>query len=50
MPELNEYHKKVLEEKKAYVTYSIKHPMSLEQRLSQCKRLREQRLARESRL
>lgn len=48
MPELNEYHKKVMEEKIAHMDYLIKHPMSQEQRLSQCKRLREQRLARET--
>lgn len=50
MPELNDYHKKVMEEKIAYVDYLIKHPTSLEQRLNQCKHLRKQRLARESKL
>ena len=48
MPELNEYHKKVMQEKIAYIAYSQQHPRSLEERLNQCRRLREQRLARES--
>ena len=46
--QLNEYHKKVNAAKKASMAYWREHPLSLEECLAQFKRLREQRLARES--
>ena len=46
--QLNEYHKKVNAQKMASMAYWREHPLSLEQCLAQFKRLREQRLARES--
>ena len=45
---LNEYHKKVTIEKMKSVAYWQQHPISHEECLKQFKRLREQRLARES--
>ena len=50
MTVLNKYHHKVTMEKMKSVTYWQQHPISHEECLSQFKRLREQRLARESRL
>ncbi len=47
---LNEYHKKVNAQKQKSMEYWREHPLSLEECLNQFKRLREQRLARESRL
>ena len=48
MTVLNNYHRKVTMEKKKSVAYWLQHPISHEECLSQFKRLREQRLARES--
>ncbi len=48
--QLNEYHKKVNAQKMASMAYWREHPLSQEECLAQFKRLREQRLARESRL
>ena len=47
---LNDYHKKVTMEKMKSVAYWQQHPISHEECLNQFKRLREQRLARESKL
>jgi hypothetical protein len=47
---LNSYHRKVTQEKMNSVAYWQLHPISHEECLSQFKRLREQRLARESKL
>lgn len=49
MPELNEYHLWMLEQTKKSVAYWTEHPMSPEECSNQFKRLREQRIARESR-
>lgn len=46
--QLNDYHKKVNAQKMASMAYWREHP--LEKCLAQFKRLREQRLARESKL
>ena len=48
MPELNDYHKDQIEKKRVFMTYMKAHPMFLEECLNQYKRLREQRIARES--
>jgi len=48
--QLNEYHKKVNAQKMASMAYWREHPLTLEKSLAQLKRLREQRLARESKL
>ena len=48
--QLNEYHKKVNAQMQKRMAYWREHPLSLEECLAQLKRLREQRLARESRL
>lgn len=48
--QLNDYHKKVNALKMASMAYWREHPLSLEECLAQFKRLREQRLARESKL
>ena len=48
--QLNDYHKKVNAQKMASMAYWREHPLSLEECLAQFKRLREQRLARESKL
>lgn len=48
MANITEHHRQVTEAKKASVAFWQKHPMSLSERLSQFKRLRERRLARES--
>lgn len=48
--QLNDYHKKVNAMKMASMAYWREHPLSLEECLAQFKRLREQRLARESKL
>ncbi len=50
MTKLNDYHLKVTQEKMKSVAYWQQHPISHEECLSQFKRLREQRLARESKL
>jgi len=50
MPELNEYHKQQIEKKRIFQAFMQQHPLSQEECLNQCKRLREQRIARESRL
>ena len=50
MTALNDYHLKVTMEKKKSVAYWLQHPISHEACLRQFKRLREQRLARESKL
>ena len=42
---LNDYHRKVTQEKMSTVAYWQQHPISHEACLSQFKRLREQRLA-----
>jgi hypothetical protein len=47
---LNDYHKKVNAEKKAKVAYWKTHPIPREEALRRLKMLREQRLARESKL
>ena len=46
--QLTDYHKRITAEKKKSVAYWMKHPQSHEECLTQFKRLREQRLARES--
>jgi len=46
MTVLNNYHRKVTEEKMKSVAYWQQHPISHEACLSQFRRLREQRLAR----
>lgn len=48
MPELNEYHKEQIARKKIFMTFMKKHPLSQQECLAQCKRLRVQRIARES--
>ena len=48
--QLNDYHKKVNAQMKKSMAYWREHPLSLEECLAQFKRLREQRLARESKL
>ena len=48
--QLNDYHKKVNALKEKSMAYWREHPLSLEECLAQFKRLREQRLARESKL
>lgn len=50
MKELNEYHKLQLEKKRIFQTFMRLHPLSQEECLSQVWRLREQRIARESKL
>ena len=50
MTELNEYHKQQLAKKKIFQTLMRQHPLSQEECLSQVRRLREQRIARESKL
>lgn len=50
MTTLNKYHQKVTMEKMMSVAYWQQHPISHEECLNQFKRLREQRLARESKL
>ena len=47
---LNDYHKKVNAEKRAQVEYWKAHPIPHEEALRRLKLLREQRLARESKL
>ncbi len=44
---LNDYHKKVNNEKRTKVEYRKAHPLPHEEALRRLKRLREQRLARE---
>lgn len=48
MEKLNEYHRKTNARKMKSVAYWTKHPLSREECLNQFKRLREQRLSRES--
>jgi len=48
--QLTENHKKAIERKLRSVAYWQKHPLSQEKCLNQFKRLREQRIARESKL
>ena len=48
--QLTDYHKRITAEKKKSVAYWKTQPRSLEECLAQFKRLREQRLARESKL
>ena len=48
MATINEYHRRVTEQKQASVAAWQKQPMSRAERLSQFKRLRERRIARES--
>ena len=50
MTQLNDYHRRVNQEKMLSVAFWQAHPLSHEACLSQFKRLREQRLARESKL
>ena len=50
MEKLNQYHRQIIAKKMKSVTYWTKHPMSREECLNQFKRLREQRLSRESKL
>ena len=50
MTALNEYHRKVNQEKMELIAFWRKHPLSRKECLSQFRRLREQRLARESKL
>lgn len=50
MAKMNKYHIEVTKQKKNSVAYWQKHPLSLSERLKQFEHLREQRLARESRL
>ncbi len=45
---INEYHRQVTEQKKNSVAAWQKQPMSRAERLNQFKRLRERRIARES--
>lgn len=48
MAKITQHHRQVTEQKKASVAFWQKHPLSLAERLNQFKRLREQRIARES--
>lgn len=48
--QLTENHKRAIERKLRSVAYWQKHPLSQEECLNQFKRLREQRIARESKL
>ena len=48
MPELNNYHKEQIEQKRIFMAFMKAHPLSQEECLNQCRRLREQRLARKS--
>lgn len=48
MAKITEYHRQVTAQKLASVAFWQKHPMSHEECVKQFKRLREQRLARES--
>lgn len=48
MAKITEYHRQVTAQKMASVAFWQKHPMSRTECLNQFKRLREQRLARES--
>lgn len=48
MTKITEYHRQVTAQKQASVAFWQKHPMSRTECLNQFKRLREQRLARES--
>ena len=48
--QLNDYHKKVNAQMQKSMAYWRERPLSLEECLAQFKRLREQRLARESKL
>ncbi len=50
MKELNEYHKQQLARKQIFLTFMRQHPLSQEECLNQVRRLREQRIARESKL
>lgn len=50
MEKLNQYHRQVIAKKMKSIAYWTKHPMSREECLNQFKRLREQRLLRESKL
>lgn len=50
MEKLNQYHRQVIAKKMKSVAYWTKHPMSRDECLNQFKRLREQRLLRESKL
>lgn len=50
MEKLNQYHRQIIAKKMKSVAYWTKHPMSREECLIQFKRLREQRLSRESKL
>ena len=50
MEKLNQYHRQIIAKKMKSVAYWTKHPMSREECLNQFKRLREQRLSRESKL
>ena len=48
MPELNDYHKEQIKQKQIFMAFMKAHPLSQEECLNQCRRLREQRLARKS--
>ena len=50
MEKLNQYHRHIIAKRMKSVAYWTKHPMSREECLNQFKRLREQRLSRESKL
>lgn len=50
MEKLNQYHRQIIAKKMKSVAYWTKQPMSREECLNQFKRLREQRLSRESKL
>lgn len=50
MEKLNQYHRQAIAKKMKSIAYWRKHPMSREECLNQFKRLREQRLSRESKL
>ena len=50
MEKLNQYHRQIIAKKMKSVAYWTKHPMSREKCLNQFRRLREQRLSRESKL
>ena len=50
MEKLNQYHRQIIAKKMKSVAYWTKHPMSREECFNQFKRLREQRLSRESKL
>ena len=50
MEKLNQYHRQIIAKNMKSVAYWTKHPMSREECLNQFKRLREQRLSRESKL